>query len=75
MARITNQQIAEYTGASLEEVSKVSKMAKHNSCGVWVIGKKGDGFMGDGFMGVEFPEFVAPYKYQVVIAYIKAHSK
>lgn len=70
MARVTNQQIADYTGASLEEVSKVSKMAKHNSCGVWVIGKKGDGFM-----GVEFPEFVAPYKYQVVIAYIKAHSK
>ena len=45
-------------------------MAKHNSCGVWVIGKKGEDLM-----GIEFPEFVAPYKYQVVIAYIKAHNK
>lgn len=70
MARVTNQQIADYTGASLEEVRKVSKMAKHNSCGVWVIGKKGEDLM-----GIEFPEFVAPYKYQVVIAYIKAHCK
>ena len=70
MAQVTNKQIAEYTGVSLETVSKVSKMAHRAGRQWWQIGKNGDGCM-----GVEFSEFSAPYKYQVVVAYINAHCK
>lgn len=70
MAQVTNKQIAEYTGVSLETVRKVSKMAKRSGRQWWTIGKNGDGFM-----GVEFPEFSGSYKHQVVIAYINAHCK
>lgn len=70
MAQVTNKQIAEYTGVSLETVRKVSKMAYRAGRQWWAIGKSGDGFM-----GVEFPEFQASYKYKVVIDYINAHCK